>query len=336
MAAKQNLPMILAGCVPLLMLHGAPSYGLNGNSSSRVLELRVDKARPDHCFGHWCFRYETIQLLSVKSVYEVTEAPDDFEDGVISDYLELFGHEAKRDQIEPSEPKATNIRYLQNQNKSLLLVSQLEEGDRLMNKVEFSPFSKLKLEAGWRSTGDLVGEATYKLAKNWRLIAEWENESRLTYRAEEIGSEVRYGGFGRLFQPTVGMTIKNKNYEKTYKDYTKRTFFLETTSKLNSVFSLVTKYEFYDKDYVTSGPAEKYFGREDKNNQFGFSAKYKTPRLEWGLDYNFTQFGSTDTDRNETSHSPHSNRGIVYCTNDTHLIRKADVTPPWHMLNFCI
>jgi len=384
MAQKRNLKNILAGCVPFLMLYGAQSYGLDGNSSSHDPELTVDKAQPDRCHGRWCFRDETIQMQSEERAYVVTEAPDDFGDGIISDHPdmarlyglnqhgfshrpvidmgrqlpswgfgefvfqmsiedanydledqkgktvkvfnasyknhsleikgtfddmtfnyppELFGHEAQEEQFDLYNPEATAIRYSQTLNKTLSFVSQWEVGDRLMNVIEFRPFRKLKLEAGVGSTGDLMGEASYKFTKNWRVIAEWENELHSTFRAEEFGSEIRYGGYGNLFQPSVGMTIKNKNYEKTYKDYTRRIYYLETESIINSAWSLVTRYEFYNKDYVTSEPTEKYFGREDKFNQLGFSAKYKTLRLEWGLDYFFKHLGSTDTDQSEASHN---------------------------------
>ena len=367
------------------MLYGAQLYGLDGNSSSYDQELTVDKARSDPCSGRWCFRDEAIQIQSEKKTHAVTEALDDFEDGISSDYpdkaqldglnqhglsyksviemgkqlpslsiknldfqkrsnnvndddledqkgksvklykasyknhslnirstfddetfnypVESFGHEAPEQQFDQYNPKATTNRYSQNRNETLSLVSQWKLADNLTNMIEFRPFRKLKLEAGWKSTGDLMGEASYKFAKVWQIIAEWENEPRSSDRSEEFGSKINYGGFGKLFQPSIGMKIKNKNYEKTYKDYTRRTFYFEMKSNLNSVWKLKTRYELYDKDYVTLDPTEKYFGREDKYNQLGFSAKYKTLRLEWGLDYVFKHLGSTDTDNSEADHN---------------------------------
>jgi len=384
MAPKRNLRNLLVGCVPLLMLYGAQLYGQNGDNSSHNPELSFDKAQHVPCYRRSCFRDETIQIQLEESIFVVTNAQYDFEDGISSDSpdkvqlsslnqhgfssrpiidtdkqlpswssgelvfqmhtqdtngypedresktvklfkasyknhgleiqstfddvtlnypTQLFGHEAQEEQFDQYNPKATTFRYSQNLNKTLSFVSQWALGDKLMNMIEFRPFRKLKLEAGWGSTGDLMGEATYKFAKDWRVIAEWENEPRSSYRAEEFGSKVNYRGFGKLFQPTIGMKIKNKNYEKTNKNYTQRTFYFEMESRLNSVWSLETRFELYNKDYVTLDLTEKYFGREDTYNQFGFSAKYKTLRLEWGLDYVFKHLGSTDTDQIEANHN---------------------------------
>ena len=376
------------------MLYGAQSYGLDGNSSSHDSELTIDKAQPGPCYGRRCFRDETIQMLSAEKAYVVTEAPNDFEDGIISDHPDMaqlyglnqqgfsygpiidmgkqlpsrnfgnlnfqmrteattdddledqenkivklfnasyknhsldiqrtfdgvtliyptqsFGHEAQEQQFDLNNPKATTIRYSRDLNETLSFVSQWELGDKLTNMIEFRPFRKLKLEAGWKSTGDLMGEASYKFAKDWRFIAEWANEPRSSDRSEEFGSKIKYGGFGKLFQPSIGMKIKNKNYEKTYKDYTRRTFYFKMESILNSVWKLETSYEFYNNDYVTLDPTEKYFGREDKFNQLWFSAKYKTLRLEWGLDYIFNHLGSTNTEQIEASHNILLTADIVF------------------------
>ena len=77
---------------------------------------------------------------------------------------------------------------------------------------------------------------------------------------------------------------------------------LETTSALTPSLSFDTCYEYYDKDYVTSDPTEKYFGRQDKNSQFGFSLTHEARRFDWGLEYEFTNLDSTDSSRDETSH----------------------------------
>ncbi len=348
MAPKRNLQIVLAGCVLFLMLYGDQSYGLDGNSSSHVPELTADKAQLYGSNQHGLSHKSVIEMgkqlpsLSIRNLdfqkrsisvndddlkdqegksvklYKASyknhslEIQSTFDDKTFNSLVESFGHEAQEQQFDLNNPKATTIRNSRDLNETLSFVSQWELGDKLTNMIEFRPFRKLKLEAGWKSTGDLMGEASYKFAKDWRFIAEWANEPRSSDRSEEFGSKIKYGGFGELFQPSIGMKIKNKNYEKTYKDYTRRTFYFKMESILNSVWKLETSYEFYNNDYVTLDPTEKYFGREDKFNQLWFSAKYKTLRVEWGLDYIFNHLGSTNTEQSEASHNILLTADIVF------------------------
>ena len=307
-----------AVCISLLMLCAPHLYGSNGNSFSygSAFEADIDLSLWRYHDSEFQMRAEETQSLEDEIVTKfrasdkhhqldiqinfdykkIFDRPETFE------YEDDFGYNKEEEQLDHYNAKRTKIRYSQQLNGAWAIESSLESGHGLKNELQFRPNRKLKLQAGWGSNGDLLRKASYKFAKNWQLIAKWNTQPRPTYSSDEFGGEVRFKGFDEFFVPSAGVTKKSKNHDKSYKDYSQNTLWVETELKLSSAWWFDTKYEFYHKDYVTADPTGKYFGRQDKYKQFSFSITNRAHHMDWGLKYKFENLNSIDLGRDETSH----------------------------------
>ena len=219
-----------------------------------------------------------------------------FGDKEAFDFLESFRN-GDRQHLKEAE-----VRYTQKLTKAWKFGSSWEAAHGLAHEIQFRPHRKLNLRAEWRREGDLLREATYKLSDNWRLAVEWDTEPRSTYSSEEFGGKVKYAGFGKFFESSVGVTKKSRRYDNSSENYNQHTLKLETTSFLTPSLVFETKYELYDKAYATSDPSASYFGRNDDYKQLGFSLIYKASRFAWGLECDFTKLDSSDSRKDESGH----------------------------------
>lgn len=152
-----------------------------------------------------------------------------------------------------------------------------------------------------RASADITslrGYYSYRLTDDWRAGVEATLEQQRfgdqddfenDYRS--LGVEVRYRGFGDLFQPRVGYVTGERDVNNDVDSYDDRYWYVQLTTRPDPRFTASLRYRDRTRDYTS-------IARTDDRDQWLLRGEFRqNDRLTWLASYLHEQTDSTDPRR---------------------------------------
>ena len=145
---------------------------------------------------------------------------------------------------------------------------------------------------GQADTTTLAGEYSYLLSKTWQFGVEGDydrqsfgNHNR-NNSGTELGTSVRYRGFGYKFTPQVGVYTGNRRINLATENYNEKGWFLQAEVIPKPWLYLSARYTTRARDYTTNLATSTNFGRNEDHPQLALIVSLKSsPRLSWLIYY---------------------------------------------------
>lgn len=128
----------------------------------------------------------------------------------------------------------------------------------------------------------LAGSYSYRLTRDWRIgvdsYNEWQRfdvETGFENEYVRLQAEARYRGFGRIFEPRVGVATARRNVQNARDSYDEPFWFVQLRSRPNPRLDLSLRYRDRTRDYRT-------IDRTEDRDQVTFRADFRqTSRMAW-------------------------------------------------------
>ena len=140
-----------------------------------------------------------------------------------------------------------------------------------------------------RASADITalnGHYSYAITPEWRVgtdaYLDWTRfdvDADLENDYRSLGFDVRYRGFGDLFQPRVGYVFGQRDSENGTDDAKDRYWFIELRSKVSDAVDVRLRYRDRTREYEN-------IAREDDRAQWTLRGAFKQgPHLTWNASY---------------------------------------------------
>jgi hypothetical protein len=147
------------------------------------------------------------------------------------------------------------------------------------------------------SITSLGGQYTYRLARDWDVGAEsyleWQRfdvETGSENDYHNLGAQVRYRGFGRLFRPRAGYVVGERDVETASESYDDRYWYVQVDTAPNARLNASLRYRDRTRDYDGA--------RTDDRDQWRLRAQWRqTERIAWTGSYTREQVSSSEPGR---------------------------------------
>lgn len=132
---------------------------------------------------------------------------------------------------------------------------------------------------------------TYRPVRDWQFGAGFDYDSQSFDLAQQrdnnfagvIGS-IRYRGFGSEFSPEIAFAMGDRRADDSSEDYGQTDWFFQIRSALSPAVYLSARYRHRVREYDTSDPASRNFGREDTRDQIVLASDLRSgSRLTWNF-----------------------------------------------------
>jgi hypothetical protein len=151
----------------------------------------------------------------------------------------------------------------------------------------------------------LAGDYSYRLGRNWQFGTGFDYEQQSFDLAEQrdnnflgIGGTIRYRGFGSEFSPEIGFALGDRSVDDSNEDYGQTDWILQIRSAPSPPLYLSVRYRHRVREYDTSNPSARNFGREDTRDQIVLGADLRSgARLTWNLYLAWENADSTSPSR---------------------------------------
>jgi hypothetical protein len=145
---------------------------------------------------------------------------------------------------------------------------------------------------GQADTTTIAGEYSYRLWKKWQLGVDGDYD-RQTFAnrnrnntGTELGTSLRYRGFGYKFTPGVGVYTGERRINLATESYNEKGWFVQAEVIPKPWLYLSARYTARARDYTTNVTTSSNFGRNEEHPQIALIASMKSsPRLTWLIYY---------------------------------------------------
>lgn len=132
----------------------------------------------------------------------------------------------------------------------------------------------------------LGGSYVYRFVKNWQAGVDgyfekqrFDIETGFENDYKSAGAQIRYRGFGRIFQPRLGVGLGNRDVRDEDESYDERYWYAQINSVPHPRVTASLRYRSRMRDYAQSA-------REDTRNQWRLNAQVRqSERISWTGSY---------------------------------------------------
>jgi hypothetical protein len=153
---------------------------------------------------------------------------------------------------------------------------------------------------GRADTTNLVVDYSIRLTPDWQLGADGILQQQSFQDRERnndynrLGASVRYRGFGRLFSPSIGFYDARRSVRNPNESYDESAWYVQLYSLPRNNLYLSLRYLHRDRDYLTTDPSSRNFGRAEDRGSWTFVVDWRTSeRLAWLLYYSTEDVDTT-------------------------------------------
>lgn len=149
------------------------------------------------------------------------------------------------------------------------------------------------------------GDYIYRPVRDWQFGTGLDYERQSFDLAQQrdnnfigVGGAIRYRGFGSEFSPEVAFAIGERRVDDSSEDYGQTDWFFQIRSAPSPPLYLSARYRHRVREYDTSNPAARNFGREDTRDQIALAADLRSgARLTWNFYLAWEDADSTSPSR---------------------------------------
>ena len=160
---------------------------------------------------------------------------------------------------------------------------------------DFEEAEILKYHAGY--------SLRFHQAWEWGLSTDFRDQdfdvsSAKDSKIYEVGTALRYRGFGRHFSPEIGTRWGERETLSDADHYTQQDLYLKLRFSPVRVLAFSVRFRDRDRDYDVRDPTARTFARKDTRQQWTFSGDILLQRnLAFNLYYDYLEGDSTDSGR---------------------------------------